>query len=91
VFKAKTFATHDAITDLVRGSQIPFALSELLGGDPAWYRDRVTAGQIALRFPGDHCEKGTVEASRAHFEAVRKVTYDHCLLVTRVSSLLFNG
>ena len=29
-------------------------------------------GQIALRFPGDACEKGTCTSSAAHFNAVRK-------------------
>eukprot|EP00940_MAST-03C_sp_MAST-3C-sp2_P000967 g967.t1 len=68
VFKAKTFSPETDITNLFNESMIPFLLKGLLGD--SHYRQ--SAGQIALRFPGDMCEKGTCVAGRDHFEGVRK-------------------
>ena len=74
-FKAKTFASHPAITDLINRSGVPELLSEMLG--PHSYvvstfsypslaiiptlehRYDQGSGQIALRFPGDMCEDKT--------------------------------
>ena len=68
-FKNKTFASHPAILALVKDSVVPLLLAELLGGDAEYYRQRVNVGQLALRFPGDLCEPGTVACSSAHFAA----------------------
>jgi hypothetical protein len=71
-FKAKLFATNDAVLDLARQSKIPFVLAELLGGDAAEYREQLESGQIALRFPGDLCQGETADSSDEHFESIRK-------------------
>jgi len=69
VFKAKTFASHPAITGLINRSGIPQLLSEMLG--PKSYDQG--SGQIALRFPGDMCEDKTAcTSSPANFNNLRK-------------------
>lgn len=76
-FKGFMPSSHPAIAALVKASAIPVVLSELLGGDPEWYRARAAQGQIALRFPGDNCPDGaplgpTGRISQAHFDGARK-------------------
>ena len=71
-FKAKTFAHHPAIVDLVKRSSAPYLLAELLGGTPEYYRTQITTGQLALRFPGDLCAPGSAAVSPGAFENVRK-------------------
>ena len=71
-FKAKTFASHPAITNLIKHSMAPHIASVLLGGDANTYRRQIHAGQLALRFPGDMCEDGTADCSRSTFNNVSK-------------------
>ena len=71
-FKAKTFAHHPAILDLVRRSSVSYILAELLGGTPEYYQSQITTGQLALRFPGDMCPGDTAKCSQEHFENVAK-------------------
>jgi hypothetical protein len=68
-FKAKTFATAAAVTDLFNKSMMPHILMKLLGGGAPY---RQGSGQLALRFPGDACAGDGCECPPAHFEAVRK-------------------
>eukprot|EP00750_Incisomonas_marina_P033531 INCI9893.1.p1 GENE.INCI9893.1~~INCI9893.1.p1 ORF type:complete len:413 (-),score=42.83 INCI9893.1:130-1368(-) len=71
--KGKVFPTQPAITDLFNKSGIPMMLARLLHPPPPGAGQYVQGGgQIALRFPGDACEKGTCTSSAAHFNAVRK-------------------
>ena len=55
VYHHAFFVYCSDILNLVKGSMVPFVLAELMGGKPDMYRDQITAGQIALRFPGDMC------------------------------------
>ena len=72
-FKAKTMSGHPAIKALLRDSAVGAVLAELLGGDAEYYKGRFADGQIALRFPGDHCPPGaSPRVSSGHFEGVRK-------------------
>jgi hypothetical protein len=71
-FKAKTFASHPAITNLIKASMAPHIASALLGGDADMYRRQIHAGQLALRFPGDMCEDGKAECSLEKFNNVAK-------------------
>lgn len=68
-FKAKTFATAAAVTDLFNKSMMPQILMKLLGGSVPYHQD---SGQLALRFPGDACIGGGCECTPEHFEGVRK-------------------
>ena len=54
-FKAKTFASEDAITALFNRSAIPLICEALLGAPAGGGGFRQAAGQLALRFPGDLC------------------------------------
>jgi len=68
-FKAKTFATHPAITSLINQSGVPALLSKMLGSTSY---DQ-SSGQIALRFPGDMCEdKSSCTSSPSNFNELRK-------------------
>eukprot|EP01052_Picozoa_sp_SAG31_P046661 SAG31_NODE_9009_length_1349_cov_0.922400_1_plen_392_part_10 len=73
VFKAKTFASSPAVTDLFNRSVLPLVCRALLGDGK--YEQQ--AGQLALRFPGDMCEArdtadhGSCECSPEHFAQVR--------------------
>ena len=77
---AKTFTANSSITDLLKESAVPMALSKLLGGDDEYWRSQITSGQIALRFPGDACPNATnyddddddVRISASHFDGVRR-------------------
>ena len=68
-FKAKTFATAAAVTDLFNRSMMPHILKKLLGGGASY---RMSSGQLALRFPGDACVGDGCECPLDHFESVRK-------------------
>jgi len=71
-FKAKTFASHPAITNLFKASMAPHIASLLMGGSPEFYRRQASGGQLALRFPGDMCDKDKAECSVSKFNGVRK-------------------
>jgi len=71
-FKAKTFASHPSILNLMKSSMAPYILSELLGDTPDYYKRQITHGQLALRFPGDNCPGDTTECSKKHFNNIRK-------------------
>ena len=68
-FKAKTFANHPAIKNLINQSMAPFICAELLGGTPDSYRTQIGGGQLALRFPGDSCMEGTASCSDSRFRS----------------------
>ena len=66
-FKAKTFAKHPAVLNLIKQSMAPIICAELLGGTADSYRQQIGGGQLALRFPGDSCEDGTARCSSSRF------------------------
>ena len=68
-FKAKTFASAAAVTDLFNRSMMPHVLQKLLGGDAPY---RQGQGQLALRFPGDACVGDGCECPPDHFESIRR-------------------
>ena len=47
-FKAKTFASHPAITNLIKSSMAPHIASRLLGGTADYFRIQISGGQLAL-------------------------------------------
>jgi hypothetical protein len=51
---------------------VPYLLTELLGGDAEYYRQRLSVGQLALRFPGDLCVGDSAMITKPQFEGVRK-------------------
>jgi len=69
-FKAKTFASEDAITDLFNRSVLPYVMARLLGDDYGRMKYRQGAGQLALRFPGDACVGKTAQSNEAHFKNI---------------------
>ena len=71
-FKAKTFANHPAIKNLINQSMAPHICAELLGGSPDFYRNQIGSGQLALRFPGDMCDPGKATCSQSRFNGVSK-------------------
>ena len=71
-FKAKTFAKHPAVKNLIKQSMAPFICAKLLGGTPDYYREQISQGQLALRFPGDACPEGTAKCTASRFHGHAK-------------------
>ncbi len=71
-FKAKTFANHPDIANLIKQSMAPHICAALMGGTPDYYRNQIGGGQLALRFPGDMCDDGKATCSAERFAGVAK-------------------
>eukprot|EP00434_Breviolum_minutum_P006369 symbB.v1.2.005621.t2/scaffold309.1/size276354/2 len=69
-FKGKEFPKKTQIINLINQSQMPVILEQLLG--PVAHNYMASSGQIALRFPGDFCEKDSCKCGPAQFENIRK-------------------